>query len=106
MINKLLEEHDNIIYLCSHEEWLAFLKTKKNDSSISESDEYVAFGKWRNLEGTKQVSHTWYPKCYYTKFNHRRASALLIGRGFEFECETINYLEYALHPKTGVIVYD
>lgn len=106
MIEELLENHDNIIYLCSHDEWKAFLESKLDDTSIADHNEHVAHSKWRSLDSTKQVSHTWYYKCYNTKLNMTRPTVLLVSKGFEFEIDTINHLAYAIHPKTGVIVYD
>lgn len=105
MIVELLESHDNIIYLCSHDEWKTFLESKLDDTSIADHNEHVAHSKWRSLDSTKQVSHTWYYKCYNTKLNRTRPTLLLVGKGFEFEEDSIRNLSYALHPKTGVIVY-
>lgn len=71
-----------------------------------EKDEgiHIANLKYLSDDGVR-YNHTWYSKCYNTKHNGKRPTMLIVGRGCEFDIETINRLSFALHPKHGVIKY-
>lgn len=97
-------EHNNIIYLCSHEEWQEFLDSKGDDYDYAECVTGAAFGKWVNKGDTIRVHHTWYGKIYNTKFNQRRPTLLCVGKGFEFDVDLINRLEMCI-AMNGVIQY-
>lgn len=93
-------EHTNVIYLCSKEEWLEFTGTTIEENNGM----HVANFKYIDGDGIR-YSHTWYDKCYNTKLNMIRPTLLKVGKGFEFDMDTINRLSFALHPKHGVIQY-
>jgi hypothetical protein len=93
-------EHNNIIYLCSKEEWLSFSGTTIEENNGM----HIADFKFIDNKGIR-YNHTWYTKCYNTKLNGIRATLLIVGKGCEFDFNTINTLKTSLHPKTGVIQY-
>lgn len=105
-IDKYLDEHSNLVYFCSHGEWLEFLASKVDDTSKADHNYHVAHSKWVSADGSKRVSHTWYYKCYNTKFNQQRPTVLVVGKGCEFDNYNLSRLRMIVHPTRGVVVYD
>ena len=105
-MDTLIKNHSNIIWLCSHQEWLQFLKEKEDDTCKADHNYHVAHSKWVSSDKTKRIRHTWYNKCYNTKIFGTRPTLLIIGKGHEFDWFNIDRLRMALHPIKGEVIYE